>query len=125
MPVQNLSAKDVFEKCKAHMLTQKVRSQRQDANMYHGPNNLRCPVGTFMDRRAASSVEGLAVTDDEVQASLNISVDEEVLKVLKGFQDIHDSVPEEGWASQIHRLGRRLGFEEKRKLTKNGKVRGR
>jgi hypothetical protein len=116
---KNLSPAQVFERGERHLLKQAVRSGEENCSLYRCEDGRACPVGSFIPLSVNTKyLEGLRVTEPEVQEALSIVVTPKVLKVLRILQDIHDLADPADWRSRLYGAAIKLGFINPGRITK-------
>lgn len=111
-----LTKREVFDKVKAHLLKQKVRSINTTTGscMYRGSDNMQCAVGCLIaDVQYAPRLEGNAINiiDDDIDhkafrqtelcEALSLSgvdvSDEDTVYMLSVLQKVHDKMAPGDW----------------------------
>jgi hypothetical protein len=113
---QELSPRQVFDRCASHLLKQKVKAcaiENPDYSQYHCDDGRKCPVGIFVPTAVAVEIEGLPISWTSVQQKLSIVVNAPVLRILRAFQELHDCVEPSKWPGRIHGLALKFGFEKR------------
>lgn len=111
---------DVFDRCKAHLLKQNVRSQAKFDRFgdptdcaYRGSNGRKCAIGIFIpDDYYTESCEGLTPENGGLDHALEF--DEllwEDCEFLVKLQLIHDNVLVYDWEASFDELAKKEGLE--------------
>ena len=123
-----MTLREVFDKVKAHLLTQNKKAAKEEPDrygeiecLYRGPGGTQCAAGCLIDDEHYSpSLEGKTATSYEVQCALMASgVPEEAFQwdrsgnlrapLIKALQRLHDDdeLGPEFWPAKLDRIERR------------------
>ncbi len=104
----------LYNQLSNHMLTQFHRSTLDNVPAYRGDTGLKGPVGSLIkDEHYSPSIEGDCVLSPNVIRALKLSrikTSNKLLKMLLGFQLIHDEVATKDWRKKIRVLGQLSGL---------------
>ena len=99
--LKDVTAKEVFEQVKNHLLTQKARSTVKEVCVYRGENGLKCAAGCLMsdneykknfeNKRWQYLVEYNMVPNAHVQ-------------LIDSLQSLHDHYPVSIWEKELEQL---------------------
>lgn len=105
-----MNQRQIFEKVKNHLLTQKVRSSTPNCSCaYRGENGTMCAVGCLIDdEHYSESLERKAVHDEGVLKALaksGIIVNQiGTITLLSSLQYIHDNLNPDQWETALQNL---------------------
>jgi hypothetical protein len=97
---EKMTKQQVFDKVKAHLLTQGRRAQQDGECRYRAEGGLMCAAGCLIKDKYYSGplMEGFSVTVLSVRGALISSgVPDESIGLVGDLQDIHDNCPVEDW----------------------------
>lgn len=108
-----MTDREVFEKVKAHLLSQNKKSiimygfNTNGICAYRGDNNLQCAVGCLIkDEFYTSKLEGMMMgRSTTLELVLNSSgVPDSSFQMLRNLQSIHDCQPPELWQEILNKI---------------------
>lgn len=100
---EELTAQQVFDISKNHLLAQKEKSTVDPTSLssanckYRGPNGLMCAAGPFLKDGAAESCEGFNWADLVVEGT----VPDNNADLISVLQECHDNCKVEHWPEQL------------------------
>lgn len=113
-----MQIRELFERVRAHLLTQGKKSIREeiderglpsDSCLYRGPDGTSCAVGCLikdefytpeLEQKLASS----PLVRSALECSLGFELSRDAMEILGELQAIHDDVPVELWSEHLERL---------------------
>lgn len=123
-----MTAQEVFDKVKKHLLTQMERSITLDRCAYRGIGGLKCAVGCLIpDELYDPKFEGLSVWEDMTSITirerdlLNVLVTlglGEQLALLHDLQFVHDYYPSDQWSHQLGQVASKYGLTYEQDISK-------
>lgn len=119
-----LSGQQIYDKVKAHLLKQNVRSADRGACLYRGPWGRKCAAGVLIsDENYSEDFEeagvfheyGTTILTEGVaaltQALIDSGVDPAWMDLVSSLQDIHDNAPVERWALNLAKCAKSYGLK--------------
>jgi hypothetical protein len=105
-----MNRKEIFEKVKTHLLTQKEWSRGSRGCMYRGPNGLKCAIGALItDECYNTELEGRSADAYEVVEALKcsgIEVGPGDTHFLCQLQGIHDANSPDRWPGILNDIAK-------------------
>lgn len=107
-----MTRREVFEKVKAHLLSQNGRSRNGLGDcLYRGPGDMKCAVGCLIANEHYNlGLENKLVFDSEVRASLEksgVPTDHCTINMLSALQVCHDDEEVNDWPEYLDAIERR------------------
>jgi hypothetical protein len=91
--MKTMTDREVFDKVKKHLLTQRAKSEGDFGCLYRGPHGRKCAVGCLIpDEMYKRSLEGVTFGNDVVVQCLlkDTGVPESSFDMLRDLQQLHD-----------------------------------
>ena len=100
---------EVYDKVKAHLLTQGEKSMNDGDCMYRGNNGLKCAIGCLIDDTLYNPhIEGIAITGPSgflirhllVKSGINVELPK-MQNLLNSLQLLHDETSPKDWKQEL------------------------
>ena len=94
--LDNMTLKEIFGECEAHLLKQNAKSCIGEVCAYRGNNGLKCAAGIFLSDENAEkldSMQGFAWDCELISAGLSV----DKTNLIRDLQSIHDREPVSEW----------------------------